>query len=602
MKRKWLWLAVPVMCILLVFAAANPVKRAVAKGLLHHAEGLYDQGKYKEAAQVLERSIRLDPHDSRICSLLGDTYFLRAEGLRDQGNYNEAAQALERSIQLDSYDRRTFSLLGDTYFLLGRDEDAVKAYGKSIEISSDDFKAHNMLGNIYSIQGRTDKAVEAYMRAATLKPDDPNIQFTLGTVYEDANQPLQAIERYGIAVRLDPNFVDAHLRLGYVYESLRDYERAIVIFRNVVRLKPDYAWGHRGLGSALCRTGDLEHAVEEFKEVIRLDAGALDPYVSIARAYARWGRYNEAIEFSKRALELAPKVGRTFKQASKVGGTSKLTPKMRETMDLYSKVGGTWELASRMYGTIAEAHFILGAVYFETGEKDLVLKEHVLLKDMGSELADSLLKFMQTDGNRRDLSTPSTRLIGHWRSVDGDEIIYSAPDPSLGVGTYRIQSKLQNSVFRFKVISEDVSGTSLVIRNFNDVWAAQMKIATGLDLSQSDVSCSMSKDGRRMTQECAVGGVRSLYVYEYVPACGGPAGQAPGRTNLASGDGNHSSLAGSGPRLEAIYRGADGRFYALTGDGYVCEGGVVKGYRVRKINADSVEFEKDGKVWVQEMQ
>lgn len=523
MKRKWLWLAVPMMCTLLVFAAANPVKRAAAKGLLHSAEGLYQQGRYKEAAQ-----------------------------------------ALERSIQLDSYDSRTCSLLGDTYFLLGRDEDAVEAYGKSIEISPDDFKAHNMLGNIYSIQGRTDKAVEAYTRAATLKPNDPNIQFTLGTVYEDANQPLEAIQRYGIAVRLDPNFVDAHLRLGFVCSSLRDYERAIPAFQNVVRLKPDYVWGHRGLASAHYYAGNLDNAIEEFKEVIRLEAGVSDPYMWIGRAYVQLGRYDEAIASSKRALELAPNTRHT----------------------------------------IPEAHFTLGLAYFMAGNEELALKEHTQLKGVDNEVADKLLRFMQTDGGRRDLSTPSGRLIGHWRSADGGgELIYSSTfDPSLRVGTYRIQSQLQNSVFRFKVISEDVSGTNLVIRNFNDVWAAQMKIAASLDLSQSDVSCFISKDGRRMTQECTFGGIRSLYVYEYVPVCGAAPGQAAGWKNPASGDENHSSSAGSAPRLEAIYRGADGRFYALTGDGCVCEGATVKGYRVRKIHADSVEFEKDGKVWVQEMQ
>jgi hypothetical protein len=47
--------------------------------------------------------------------------------------------------------------------------------------------------------------------------------------------------------------------------------------------------------------------------------------------------------------------------------------------------------------------------------------------------------------------------------------------------------------------------------------------------------------------------------------------------------------------------GAGGRFQALIGDAFVSEGDVVQGYRVKKIQADSVEFERDGKTWVQKV-
>jgi hypothetical protein len=55
------------------------------------------------------------------------------------------------------------------------------------------------------------------------------------------------------------------------------------------------------------------------------------------------------------------------------------------------------------------------------------------------------------------------------------------------------------------------------------------------------------------------------------------------------------------PTVEAVMAVADNRFCALIGDALVYEGNMVKGYRVRKIRTDSVEFEKDGKVWVQKV-
>ncbi len=55
------------------------------------------------------------------------------------------------------------------------------------------------------------------------------------------------------------------------------------------------------------------------------------------------------------------------------------------------------------------------------------------------------------------------------------------------------------------------------------------------------------------------------------------------------------------PQVEAIIAGADNQFRALVGDVLVSEGGVVQGYRVRKVQADSVTFEKDGQIWAEKL-
>jgi hypothetical protein len=55
------------------------------------------------------------------------------------------------------------------------------------------------------------------------------------------------------------------------------------------------------------------------------------------------------------------------------------------------------------------------------------------------------------------------------------------------------------------------------------------------------------------------------------------------------------------PEVEAIMAGADNRLCALIGDSFVSEGATVQGYRVKKIQADSVEFEKDGQTWTQKV-
>ena len=53
------------------------------------------------------------------------------------------------------------------------------------------------------------------------------------------------------------------------------------------------------------------------------------------------------------------------------------------------------------------------------------------------------------------------------------------------------------------------------------------------------------------------------------------------------------------PIVEAIVTTAGDQVSALIGNDLVSEGSVVQGYRVQKICTDSVEFERDGKTWVQ---
>jgi hypothetical protein len=61
------------------------------------------------------------------------------------------------------------------------------------------------------------------------------------------------------------------------------------------------------------------------------------------------------------------------------------------------------------------------------------------------------------------------------------------------------------------------------------------------------------------------------------------------------------SPRGSVPNVAAILADTDNRFRALVGDALVSEGSTVRGYRVGKVHADRVEFEKDGRIWVQKL-
>ena len=103
---------------------------------------------------------------------------------------------------------------------------------------------------------------------------------------------------------------------------------------------------------------------------------------------------------------------------------------------------------------------------------------------------------------QRDLSTPSSRLVGHW---EGDGTLYYRPiDRSLGYGTYT----WGNVPVQFKVLSESRSGTYLRTREF-------LKLDSGAHCA--NVEYCIPKDGQSMTKEIVFNdGSQGLFKYSYV--------------------------------------------------------------------------------------
>ena len=122
---------------------------------------------------------------------------------------------------------------------------------------------------------------------------------------------------------------------------------------------------------------------------------------------------------------------------------------------------------------------------------------------------------------QRDLSTPSSRLVGHWKNVDYYcEQYFSQIDSALRIGTNRVKNKPNGRLglpFRFKILFENPSGTQLVVRPYgrNEVLRAASE-QIEMELWMSDVTYTIPKHGQSMTEEYTVGESQVFAVYHYV--------------------------------------------------------------------------------------
>jgi len=107
--------------------------------------------------------------------------------------------------------------------------------------------------------------------------------------------------------------------------------------------------------------------------------------------------------------------------------------------------------------------------------------------------------------NTRDLSTASSRLVGHWQSDGGDHELYFTFDPSIKVGRYVVHNrhKRPSAPMRFKVLFE--SGELVRMRKFHS--SGQL---------MGDYEYRIGKNGQSMTLEYCVNKSPILTVFRYV--------------------------------------------------------------------------------------
>lgn len=106
---------------------------------------------------------------------------------------------------------------------------------------------------------------------------------------------------------------------------------------------------------------------------------------------------------------------------------------------------------------------------------------------------------------KRDLTTPSLRLIGHWKSEAGDNLYYSTIDTSTGIGSYfLVQPNGNVAHYHYSIVSEMPNGERVKVKLlYSDDWSREE-------------TYYISKGGKRMIIETVLLGFEVSATLEYV--------------------------------------------------------------------------------------
>jgi protein O-GlcNAc transferase len=200
---------------------------------------LKEQGRSKEAREVLERARALVSDDADVHFLLADLYL-------QAGEKTSAIESCRRALAvnpelIDAQLSLSRLLLETEQF-----EQAEISYRREIALIPNHFGPHHQLGVVLSLQGRDAEAAEQFRHAISLNPQSAASYYSLANSYlkscsDDAQGIALAQENFEKAVELEPQTAAFHCDLGFTYWHGAQPERAMASFDRAIELDPDNA-------------------------------------------------------------------------------------------------------------------------------------------------------------------------------------------------------------------------------------------------------------------------------------------------------------------------------------------------------------------------
>ena len=260
---------------------------------------LYDDGKtsidvkrYNDALRQFNEAITkgkvLD--NPLVYNVLRLCYAGIASVFYNQRKFAEMIEPLQKAIEIDPDYHRAYNMMGMSYTQQGKFDSAVASYIKSIEINDTpvNYTAHHNLGTVYFNMKDFNKAKNEFLIAVDRNPQSYKSFTYLGRDYlelKDYPNAQGALER---SVLLNNTNFEHYYYLSQVYNKIGEYNKAIEAANNSMK----YDAQKKTFGGALIERGNAH-------EYLNKNALAIRDY----QEAAKYSVYKESAEYYILLLE-----------------------------------------------------------------------------------------------------------------------------------------------------------------------------------------------------------------------------------------------------------------------------------------------------------
>jgi Flp pilus assembly protein TadD len=406
---------------LLTYVSAASPARAQQKDLdrdFKLAVGLYEAGKYPDAATQLEKLVREVPESFEVQELLGLVYAAQSQDAR-------ATQHLQKAVRLkpDSAPARTN--LAANFARLGKLDLATEQFKKAVELDPRSFETNHNLGESYVRSGKVSEAAPFLEQAQQIDPSSYDNGYDLSLTYlqtgrlAEAQQLIQALLKRRNTAELHNLLAEVEEKNGKFVEAANEYEAAahmdpsesnlfdwgselllhrtlgpaVEVFQKASERYPSSQRMVVGLGMTLYARGNYDDAVRSLLKAADLNPTEPNCYFFLSKAYdSSPSQADEVTQRFRRFAELQPSNARAlyYYAMSLWKGKRAQDP----SLDLH-QIESLLTKSLALDPKLAEAHLQLGNLYSDQNEYAEAIPEYKRALELNSDLADAYYRLGQ---------------------------------------------------------------------------------------------------------------------------------------------------------------------------------------------------------------
>ncbi|QWV93634.1 tetratricopeptide repeat protein [Geomonas oryzisoli] len=191
---------------------------APSQAQLKYVELLLRKGMQEEARARLEELVRQEPGCAGACYLLA---VLKGE----DGLPREAAELLARTLALEPENTKALNALGGALRQLGELERAAAAFAAALRVDPSFSEARINLALLLKEALRLSEAELVLREGIELAPDSVRLTYNLANVLHAQGRSLEAVAAYRETLRLDPDHLDARQNLLFALHYAPQFSR-----------------------------------------------------------------------------------------------------------------------------------------------------------------------------------------------------------------------------------------------------------------------------------------------------------------------------------------------------------------------------------------
>ncbi|MFC1516974.1 tetratricopeptide repeat protein [Candidatus Margulisiibacteriota bacterium] len=292
------------------------------------AEWYYREGynfdaakRYKEAAQSMEKSVKLAPLETFYGVFLGKIYENLARQAPDKEEKLAWAQKAEdmylRILAISPRNPWYHNRMAEIYRIYsGIAEDPII---KKQYLVSSDAKVHEAasldennalfqmsLAYMYHRHQEFDKALALYEKVLEIEPKFVEAYFNMGDIWRQKGRIDKTIEMYEKIISVNPTFKNVHLSLGRIYYSQGKLKAAELEFVEEIKANKRNVMAYQSLGALLMRQKNWGMAIRIYNRILQIEPKQTLSRQYLAQCYYSLGMVDEAIEELKLVLAAEP--------------------------------------------------------------------------------------------------------------------------------------------------------------------------------------------------------------------------------------------------------------------------------------------------------